>query len=62
MTVLYGVRGISDYFDELKNVDRWGLKPGMRSVLSTRLTKDEYARIIQDLMLDLPLKNNIQNH
>ncbi|NQT24807.1 PKD domain-containing protein [candidate division KSB1 bacterium] len=56
MAVLYGVRGISDYFTELENVDRWGLKPGMRLSLKTRLTKDAYARIIEDLMLVPPLK------
>jgi len=56
MTVLYGVRGISDYFTNLESVDRWGLKPGMRSSFKTRLTKSEYARIIEDLMLKPPLK------
>ena len=54
MAVLYGVRGVSDYFAELENVDRWGLKPGMRLSLRTRLTKDEYAKIIEDLMLVPP--------
>jgi PKD repeat protein len=54
MAVLYGVRGVSDYFDELENVDRWGLKPGMRLSLKTRLKKDEYAKIIEDLMLVPP--------
>lgn len=56
ISVLYGVRGLSDYFTELENVDRWGLKPGMRSVFKTKLSKDEYARIIEDLMLIPPLK------
>ena len=56
MAVLYGVRGVSDYFAELENVDRWGLKPGMRLSLKTRLTKDAYARIIEDLMMKAPLK------
>jgi PKD repeat protein len=55
MAVLYGVRGISDYFSELKNVDRWGLKPGMRMALRMRLPKDAYALIIEDLMLKPPL-------
>ncbi len=55
MAVLYGARGVSDYY-ELENIDRWGLKPGMRLSLKTRLTKDEYARIIEDLMLKPSLK------
>ena len=56
ISVLYGVRGISDYFTNLESVDRWNLGPGMRSSFKTRLTKDEYAWIIEDLMLDPPLK------
>jgi len=56
MAVLYGVRGISDYFTELENVDRWDLKSGMRLALKTRLTKDSYARIIEELMLKPPEK------
>ena len=56
MAVLYGVRGVSDYFAELENVDRWGLKPGMRLSLKTRLTRDEYAKIIEELMLVPPKK------
>jgi PKD repeat protein len=54
ISVLYGVRGISDYFTNLGSVDRWNLGPGMRSSFKTRLTKDEYARIIEDLMVDPP--------
>jgi PKD repeat protein len=56
MAVLYGVRGLSDYFAELEDVDRWGLNPGMRLSLKTKLSKDEYARIIEDLMLAPPQK------
>jgi PKD repeat protein len=56
ISVLYGVRGVSDYFTNLESVDRWGLKPGMRSSFNTRLTKEAYARIIEDLMLVPPLK------
>ena len=56
MAVLYGVRGISDYFTNLENVDRWHLKPGQRSSFKTKLTKDAYALIIEDLMLEPPLK------
>lgn len=56
ISVLYGVRGVSDYFTNLESVDRWQLKPGMRSSFKTRLTKDAYARIIEDLMLEPPMK------
>jgi chitodextrinase len=56
ISVLYGVRGVSDYFTNLESVDRWGLKPGMRSSFKTKLTKEDYARIIEDLMLVPPLK------
>jgi len=56
ISVLYGVRGISDYFTELKDAGRWGLESGMRSSFKTKLTKDAYARIIEDLMLAPPLK------
>jgi PKD repeat protein len=58
ISVLYGVRGLSDYFTKLENVDSWGLKPGMRSVFKTKLTKAEYANIIERLMLEPPLKGN----
>jgi len=56
MTVLYGVRGLSDYFEDLVDVDRWGLKPGMRLSLKTKMTKEEYAEIIEELMLVPPKK------
>jgi len=56
ISVLYGVRGVSDYFTDLESVDRWGLKPGMRSSFKTKLTKETYARIIEDLMLAPPQK------
>jgi PKD repeat protein len=54
MAILYGVRGVSDYFSDLESVDRWGLEPGMRLSFDTRLTRDAYARIIEDLMLKPP--------
>ena len=61
IAVLYGVRGVSDYFTNLESVDRWNLKPGMRSSFKTRLSKAEYARIIEDLMVDPTLKNNVSS-
>lgn len=56
MAVLYGVRGISDYFAEPEDVDRWQLGLGKRLSLHTLLTREEYARIIEDLMMKPPLK------
>ena len=56
IAVLYGVRGISDYFTNLENVDKWQMKPGQRSFFKKRLANESYARIIEDLMLDPPQK------
>ena len=56
IAVLYGVRGISDYFTNLENVDKWQMKPGQRSFFKKRLANETYARIIEDLMLDPPQK------
>ncbi|MBL7113466.1 MAG: PKD domain-containing protein [Bacteroidales bacterium] len=56
MAVLYGVRGIADYFSEPTDVDRWGLGPGRRLSLRTLLTRDEYARIIENLMIAPPFE------
>ncbi|MCD6205766.1 MAG: PKD domain-containing protein [Candidatus Marinimicrobia bacterium] len=56
MAILYGVRGISDYFAEPEDVDRWQLGPGQRLSLHTLLTRNEYARIIENLMLKSSLK------
>lgn len=55
MAILYGVRGISDYFTELEDVERWQLGPGQRSSVHTKLTRDAYARIIEGLMMKAPL-------
>jgi len=63
VTVLYGVRGSSDYFSmdfkgagSLTNGFKWKMKPGYRSFLKTLQPADSYAKIIQDLMLESPLK------
>ena len=63
VAVLYGVRGLSDYFSmnttdsaTLRNGYTWQMKPGHRSFLEALLPVDTYAKIIQDLMLEPPLK------
>jgi len=56
IAVLYGVRGISDYFTHLEDVKKWRQKPGQRTYFETRLANDCYARIIEDLMLKPPVK------
>jgi len=62
VAVLYGVRGLSDYFTlnttdkgSLPNGFVWSMKEGHRSFIEARLTREEYAHIIQQLMLEAPL-------
>ena len=61
IAVLYGVRGLGDYFTEvtegtgrLSNGYAWKMKPGFRSYLKVRLSDSEFVRIIEDLMIQLP--------
>ena len=61
IAVLYGVRGLGDYFTEvtegtgrLSNGYAWEMKPGFRSYLKVRLSDSEFVRIIEDLMIQLP--------
>ena len=63
VAVLYGVRGLSDYFSmnetgigSLKNGFKWRMKPGHRSYLEPLLPPESYAKIIQDLMMVPPEK------
>ena len=63
VAVLYGVRGLSDYFSRnttgtgsLRNGYKWQMKPGHRSFLKALLPVDSYAKIIQDMMLEPPMK------
>ncbi len=63
LAVLYGVRGIGDYFTEitegkgrLSNGYEWEMKPGFRSYLDPRLSDSEYVRIVEDLMIKPPRK------
>lgn len=61
LAVLYGVRGIGDYFTEitegkgrLSNGYEWEMKPGFRSYLDPGLSDSEYVRIVEDLMIKPP--------
>ena len=56
MAVLYGVRGVSDYFSELMNVEKWNMPPGQRTFFEKRLRNDAYERVIERLMLMPPSK------
>jgi hypothetical protein len=61
LAVLYGVRGVGDYFTEitegkgrLSNGYEWELKPCFRSYLEPRLSDSELADIIEGLMIKPP--------
>jgi len=61
VAVLYGVRGVSTYFDEvttgigrLRNEFEWEMKPGFRSHLNARLPNEAYVDIIEPLMIKSP--------
>ncbi len=61
VAVLYGVRGLGDYFTEvtegsgkLLNGFEWKMKPGFRSYLDARLSDSEFTEIIENLMLKPP--------
>ncbi len=61
IAVLYGVRGLSDYFTEvtdgkgrLSNGYEWEMKDGFRSYLEVRLSDSEFVRIIESLMIKPP--------
>ena len=63
IAVLYGVRGLSDYFTEitdgtgrLSNGYAWEMKSGFRSYLEVRLSDSEFVRIIENLMIEPPKK------
>ena len=62
MTVLYGVRGLRNYFREitsgtgrLSNGYVWHMQPGFRSYLDGRLSSSTFERIIDELMDQRPL-------
>ena len=61
LAVLYGVRGLGDYFTEvtegkgrLSNGYEWEMKSGFRSYLEVRLSDSEFVRIIENLMIKPP--------
>ena len=61
IAVLYGVRGLGDYFTEvtdgkgrLSNGYAWEMKSGFRSYLEVRLSDNEFVRIIENLMIKPP--------
>ena len=63
VAVLYGVRGLSDYFSEitegtgsLRNGYKWQMKFGHRSYLKKRLENESYVQTIENLMLEPPQK------
>jgi PKD domain/Inosine-uridine preferring nucleoside hydrolase len=63
IAVLYGVRGLSDYFSmddsgsgALINGYTWQMKAGYRSFIRTLLPKGAYIKVIEGLMMDEPQK------
>jgi hypothetical protein len=63
MTVLYGVRGTSGYFNQITTGTgilvggyKWDFEKRKDSRLELLLPAEEYAKIIEDLMLDPPRK------
>ena len=61
LAVLYGVRGLGDYFTEvtegkgrLSNGYEWEMKAGFRSYLDPKLPDSEFVRIVEDLMIKPP--------
>jgi hypothetical protein len=61
IAVLYGVRGLSDYFSEitdgkgtLRNGYEWQMKAGYRSYIKTEMPNNFYVKIIEDLMVTPP--------
>ena len=61
LSVLYGVRGLSNYFTEitdgkgrLSNGYEWEMQPGFRSYLNPKLSDSEFVHIVEDLMIKPP--------
>ncbi len=61
MAVLYGVRGLSNYFSEvtegygiLNDGYRWKMQKGFRVYLENKLPDSEYKKIIEQLMIEPP--------
>jgi purine nucleosidase len=63
MAVLYGVRGLRSYFDEVTSgsgsfptVYTWQMNPECRSFIKASLHLESYEKIIQGLMLEPPIR------
>jgi hypothetical protein len=63
VAVLYGVRGLRNYFSEvvtgtgrLRNGFEWQMQPGHRSSLEPKLSDQEFVDIIEPLMIQPPRK------
>ena len=61
VAVLYGVRGLDDYFIEVTNGKgrllngfEWEMEPGFRSYLDPKVSDSEFVRIVEDLMIKPP--------
>lgn len=61
MAVLYGVRGLSTYFNKITSGSgyfddyEWDMVPGFRAYLTNRLSDPTYVGIIEELMDQLPI-------
>ena len=69
MAVLYGVRGLSSYFNEvstgtgsLPNDYVWQMESGFRSYLTKSLPDPTYEQIIEDLLDQLPTEIDIRKN
>ncbi len=67
MAVLYGVRGLSTYFNDissgtgsLTNGYVWKMEPGFRSYLSNRYSNSTYEELIKMMMDQLPIGAHFQ--
>jgi hypothetical protein len=65
ITVLYGVRGACNYFKQTSKGEgshpsgyKWEMKKRNDSVLEALLPAEAYARIIEDLMIEAPVKQS----
>ena len=63
VAVLYGVRGLRNYFSEiatgtgrLRSGFEWQMQPGHRSYLQAKLSDQEFIDIIEPLMIQPPVK------
>lgn len=61
MAILYGVRGLYNYFNDVSNGSghfgnySWNMVRGFRSYLSNRLQNSTFEKIIEDLMMQMPI-------